>query len=473
MSVLGGHLHLQLALVDPTMPRHAGIVVAAAEATGDPDLQVHAAFWGGWKDAVEDPTPQAVGALVAARQGLEDIDENHFSRAYWIVTGIQRAIGRHAEARRDWELAAAKTVCKRCNVMVWSEGALLALADGDLEAAQEALERAEGFALEVRDAGFQAHVRLTETEVAAYADKTWPATEIATELDEGLMTEHPLIIGYLSEARAVGRIIDGELAGADSDLSRAVAHLDDGWPKRTEARLRRAAIRQALGDSVGASEIIADMRERAAIWEAGPWLLGQIDQRAAALALDAGDVGGADDLAHRSLSDAWLGPWPPLVVNALELLTSIAVARESHIEAGRLYGAASNQRDAIGFRMDTEPERSRLARDLAAAREALGDAPFDDACHEGRRLSLDEAVAYARRARGERKRPSHGWDGLTPTERQVAELALSGLTNADIAARLFVGRETVKTHLSSVYAKVGVANRTQLVADAARRGITT
>ena len=44
---------------------------------------------------------------------------------------------------------------------------------------------------------------------------------------------------------------------------------------------------------------------------------------------------------------------------------------------------------------------------------------------EGSTLSLDDAVAYARRARGERKRPSHGWDGLTPTERRVADLALA------------------------------------------------
>ena len=77
-----------------------------------------------------------------------------------------------------------------------------------------------------------------------------------------------------------------------------------------------------------------------------------------------------------------------------------------------------------------------------------------------------------RRARGERKRPSHGWDGLTPMERQVADLAIAGLSNAEIAERLFIGRETVKTHLSNAYAKVGVANRTQLVADAAKHGIT-
>ena len=68
--------------------------------------------------------------------------------------------------------------------------------------------------------------------------------------------------------------------------------------------------------------------------------------------------------------------------------------------------------------------------------------------------------------------PSHGWDGLTPMERQVADLAIGGLSNAEIAERLFIGRETVKTHLSNTYTKIGVANRVQLVADAARHGIS-
>ena len=124
------------------------------------------------------------------------------------------------------------------------------------------------------------------------------------------------------------------------------------------------------------------------------------------------------------------------------------------------------------FACGSSPSAQRLDRDLGTARQALGDEAFDAARSEGSTLSLDDAVAYTRRARGERKRPSHGWDGLTPTERRVADLALQGLSNAEIAQQLIVGRETVKTHLSNVYAKVGVANRTQLAADAAKRGIT-
>ena len=43
-------------------------------------------------------------------------------------------------------------------------------------------------------------------------------------------------------------------------------------------------------------------------------------------------------------------------------------------------------------------------------------------------------------------------------------LAVDGLTNPEIGARLFMSRSTVKTHLSHVYAKLGVANRTELAA---------
>jgi DNA-binding CsgD family transcriptional regulator len=79
------------------------------------------------------------------------------------------------------------------------------------------------------------------------------------------------------------------------------------------------------------------------------------------------------------------------------------------------------------------------------------------------------AVAYAQRARGERKRPTSGWASLTPTESDVVRLAAEGLTNRQIGEALFIGGETVKTHLSHVYDKLGVRNRTALTAQAIAR----
>ncbi len=84
------------------------------------------------------------------------------------------------------------------------------------------------------------------------------------------------------------------------------------------------------------------------------------------------------------------------------------------------------------------------------------------------RLSTDEAIAYAQRGRGQRKRPSSGWASLTPTELDVVRLVSEGLANNDIATRLFVSPRTVQSHLTHVYAKLGVTSRVQLVQEAGR-----
>jgi DNA-binding CsgD family transcriptional regulator len=51
---------------------------------------------------------------------------------------------------------------------------------------------------------------------------------------------------------------------------------------------------------------------------------------------------------------------------------------------------------------------------------------------------------------------------LTPTELQVAELVGEGLTNQEVAARLFVTVRTVESNLTRIYDKVGVRSRTEL-----------
>jgi DNA-binding CsgD family transcriptional regulator len=468
-TLLEGNLRLRLALADPMNPRHVQLGLEAAVATQDPELGRSAAYWGAWNVAGEVPTVEHRDRLRGAIDALGEIDEGHFAYAHWTVAALDRGMGRLDDAVRSWRRSAAETRCRRCNIMVWSEGALLALARGDLGAAEAALERAWSFAVEVRDAGFSAHVRLTEVELAAYRGTEWPATIVEQELSLG---GNPLVVGYLSQARAIGAILDGRLEDVDADLATSIEHLDTQWCKQTDARLRQAAVHQARGELDQASERVAELEDLARMLDGGAALLAGIAHRRAALALQHGDVAGADDRAHDALVQAAMGPWPPLVIQALEVVSSVAVARESFLEAARLHGAAAHLRDEIGYRYDPEPDRSRRTRDMTAARQVLGEDDFDVAANAGRGLTIDDAIAYARRARGERKRPSHGWDGLTPMERQVADLAVAGLSNAEIGERLFIGRETVKTHLSNAYAKVGVANRTQLVADAAKHGMT-
>ena len=72
---------------------------------------------------------------------------------------------------------------------------------------------------------------------------------------------------------------------------------------------------------------------------------------------------------------------------------------------------------------------------------------------------------YALRRRGTR-RPSTGWDALTPTELTVAGLVAEGHSNPDIAGRLVLSRRTVDVHVSHILAKLGVRSRVDIAREA-------
>ncbi|MDT5323168.1 MAG: hypothetical protein QOF25_320, partial [Mycobacterium sp.] len=72
---------------------------------------------------------------------------------------------------------------------------------------------------------------------------------------------------------------------------------------------------------------------------------------------------------------------------------------------------------------------------------------------------------WAERARAELGRINVGVSrttGLTPSERRVAELAASGMTNRDVAAELFISPKTVEANLSRIYRKLGIHSRAEL-----------
>jgi predicted ATPase/class 3 adenylate cyclase/DNA-binding CsgD family transcriptional regulator len=151
---------------------------------------------------------------------------------------------------------------------------------------------------------------------------------------------------------------------------------------------------------------------------------------------------------------------------AFECLGLLSAAEGNRQRSVRLLGAAE------GIRMRTGEARYVLRRECDAAvdelRKAMGTEEFDAAWTEGAALSIEEAIAYAQRGRGERKRPTSGWDSLTPTERDVVRVVAEGLGNKDIAERLFISPRTVQTHLTHVYAKLNLTSRIQLVQEAAR-----
>ena len=180
-----------------------------------------------------------------------------------------------------------------------------------------------------------------------------------------------------------------------------------------------------------------------------------------------GDDQRAESVTHGALKVLMDRGWRPLVIDALDVLADIALFRRQHERAVRLTAASHTQRGNLGLVAFPHVQK-RTGPQLAVAGTALGDEIFKNAFEDGSRLSLEDAVGYAQRGRGKHASAQYGWASLSPAERQVAELASQGLSNPDIARGLFMSRNTVKVHLSRAYAKLGVANRTELARLAAR-----
>jgi predicted ATPase/DNA-binding CsgD family transcriptional regulator len=307
---------------------------------------------------------------------------------------------------------------------------LLEVAQGRYELAITRLERSRE---RIIDAGAAVALPFTET---------WLAAAHAA-------------VGDLDIARA--RLEAVIASGADFGRALAVAMLQFADILRVSRDLdgaeQRAQLAQEIGDRIGSPTVVAWCRE----------LLGR-------LAAERGEHRLAETKLHEALAlrmDHALLLWLPQTFDAL---AEIAAGLDSHEEAACILGAAERARSDLGL-VRWAPDDPRYAQLKQLLREALGEEVFAVAYADGGALTRDEAVAWLRRARGERKRPPRGWDSLTPTELQVVALVAGGLTNPQIGQRMFISRGTVKVHLSHIFAKLGISTRAQLAAEATRRGV--
>jgi DNA-binding CsgD family transcriptional regulator len=136
----------------------------------------------------------------------------------------------------------------------------------------------------------------------------------------------------------------------------------------------------------------------------------------------------------------------------------------------RLAGAAAAYEEVNQTHLP-DPLRALLEEWLAPARRAVGGAAAR-LFAEGRRMTLENAVAQAMA-----DEPEDPWrvgrgSSLTRRESEVAALVARGLTNRDIADRLYISVRTVEVHVDRILSKLGFRTRTQLAAWVHEEGLT-
>ena len=310
---------------------------------------------------------------------------------------------------------------------------------------------------------FQKYALASESMALAWQGEAVAARAAANDALEGADEFGDITAGLAYTALGVAALAAGDTPTARSATGAACEHATN-VPPSSAALFRTFGAQAALasGNPVAARRAA----DEAVMTSTGCYSAWALTTRArVALAQDHLDQAERD--AHDALTCAAGLAAYLFVSDTLECLAAVAGDIGNHCEAVRLFGAAHAIRQrtgAVRFKVwDAGYEDS-----VTTLRNTMGQDDFDVGWAEGDALSTEEAITYAQRGRGQRKRPTSGWASLTPTELDVLRLVSEGLINNDIATRLFVSPRTVQTHLTHVYTKLGLTSRFQLVREAAR-----
>jgi DNA-binding CsgD family transcriptional regulator len=313
-----------------------------------------------------------------------------------------------------------------------------------------------------------------------------------------------LELGAAMQSRSVARFQAGRVVEALADAESAVDAGRWGWGatlpmahaqlvfallERGEVERAEAALELPGGEQRWAVNISYGVYviARAAVWHAQ----GRSEEALEQLRV-AEQLGRAVNARHAALL-----PWRPLIVRILlERGDGPEAARHAQddVDEARRFGAPGPLGAALrglglaiggaeGVELLRESERTlapsparlehaRTLVELGAAVRRAGE-PSEardrlreglDAAHRCGATALVERALEELRVAGARpRRPAlSGVAALTPAELRVAELASRGLSNREVAQRLFVTRRTVEMHLSSVYGKLEIDSRKEL-----------
>ncbi|MGW3020457.1 AAA family ATPase [Streptomyces longwoodensis] len=256
----------------------------------------------------------------------------------------------------------------------------------------------------------------------------------------------------------------GDLAAATALVQHVPDPLDDEAWQWNEVLCARGRLRLASDDVEGALDDLTECGHRQRAWHRTSPAVSSWWYWAGRSHLARGDRATARQLADDAIESARAAHLPCALAQGLELRAATEAARHRPLLLQEAEAALATTSAALLL------ARVRVARgralhrcgDKQAARAVLRKAWEETYALGAPALHAEAHTALlATGARPRRPVPS-GVDALTRSERRVAKLADSGLTNAVIARTLCVTRRTVEVHLTAVYRKLNVAGRREL-----------
>jgi predicted ATPase/DNA-binding CsgD family transcriptional regulator len=340
---------------------------------------------------------------------------------YWMARATSEGaywLDRFLERRGDDASALARALYAR---------GFMAMAQGDATTAQPALIEAETKARAMRDLPLLARILAVSTTVR-------------------------LISGDLESARSQFRDAKAIAVGLDDPGADAAVALTEGFIALLDTDL------EASGRVY--SEWTPRLRDRGDL-QSLSYLVGLYGLTL----LQSGQADKARPLLEEALRIEWRLENRANIVYLLDDLACHAAVVGRPQRAARLLGAAESMQAETGIRLmpKMEPLVSKPRETTAAS---LGISTFESETQAGRRMGMDEAIAYALE---EKKAAPHvsratksGTMPLSKRELEVAGLISDGLSNKEIASRLFLSERTVESHVSKMLNKLGINSRVEI-----------
>jgi predicted ATPase len=394
-KALDGRCHLASGHFDATtMARRGEEGRVLARQLGDLSLQsrmlVHLGFVAALKGQ---PAALLDEALALARQA-----EDRFAMVFALLSlGVGHIIYSPPTAWSYFEEAAriadqagnagaARIASSNLGWVMWYQGDLMRAKPSLNQAIESAREAGDRYTL--AQSLFLLAGVLAETEERAEALETTRLVEV-TAREAGVR---------LWDCNAP--LIRSQVALSSGDQAEALHYARDAVERSSVPQLRAGTLLPLIEAEIAAGlagDASGHADEVFALCQAGRfrYFLAYLLVLKARLARASGDLVASETTGHQALNTALDVSAKSPIVDALEELAGVAAELESLEEAARLFGAGAAIREATGYARCV----SERDHDLASLRKALGNDAFQSALDQGQALSLDGAVAYARRGR--------------------------------------------------------------------------